>query len=140
LFGPETEQFTPERFMDEDAEGNGLKQDLSNAELAFGFGRRACPGRREFSCVSTSSTPKQNLILTKLFISRMAVIARDTIWIIAANIAAYDISDPVDASGKHLTAGDHLEYTNSLIWFVLFPQSFYSFLVLRAPFIALCAL
>lgn len=44
------------------------------------------------------------------------VMARDTIWIVVANIlAAYEITDPVDVDGKKLTADDHLEYTNAMV-------------------------
>jgi len=46
IFGPDTDKFVPERFMKDDKNATG--PDISDVDLAFGFGRRACPGRREF--------------------------------------------------------------------------------------------
>jgi cytochrome P450 len=44
IFGPDTDKFVPERFMGDDS----VNPDLSALDMAFGFGRRACPGRCEF--------------------------------------------------------------------------------------------
>ena len=49
IFGPHTDQFIPERFMKPDGTVN---PDLSDIDLAFGFGRRSCPGRCEFAIIS----------------------------------------------------------------------------------------
>ncbi|KAK7059624.1 cytochrome P450 [Favolaschia claudopus] len=88
IFGPDTHKFIPERFVKEDG---SVVLDLSEMDLAFGFGRRACPGR---------------------------LMARDTLWIMAASIlTAYSITDPLDADGKILTADSHLEYTNAMVSF-----------------------
>jgi len=47
IFGPDTDSFKPERFM---TSTNGMKApDFSDIDTAFGFGRRACPGRCECS-------------------------------------------------------------------------------------------
>jgi len=47
IFGPDTDSFKPERFM---TSSNGMKApDFSDIDTAFGFGRRACPGRCECS-------------------------------------------------------------------------------------------
>ena len=45
IFGPDTDKFIPERFMK--AEGE-VGPDISDVDVAFGFGRRACPGKCEF--------------------------------------------------------------------------------------------
>jgi len=88
IFGPDTHRFIPERFVKADG---SVKLDLSEMDLAFGFGRRACPGR---------------------------LMARDTLWIIAASLlTAYSITDPLDMDGNVLTADSHLEYTNAMVSF-----------------------
>ncbi|TFK73143.1 cytochrome P450 [Pluteus cervinus] len=43
IFGGDTHLFKPERFLTED--GSILNPAVPNPEMAFGFGRRACPGR-----------------------------------------------------------------------------------------------
>lgn len=43
IFGPDPDKFIPERFLRPGNEGK--MPDLSDVEAAFGFGRRACPGR-----------------------------------------------------------------------------------------------
>lgn len=48
IFGPKTDRFIPERFMKPDGTVN---TDISNIDLAFGFGRRACPGKCECTVV-----------------------------------------------------------------------------------------
>ncbi|KAJ6493612.1 cytochrome P450 [Mycena vitilis] len=70
---PDPSAFNPDRFSDEQrADGvNPLP------ELAYGFGRRVCPGR---------------------------FLATDTIWIVAVSvIASYKILKPLDAAGKEVT-------------------------------------
>ncbi|KAJ7627782.1 cytochrome P450 [Mycena polygramma] len=42
IFGPETDRFIPERFLKPDGTKRFIPLDL---DLAFGFGRRVCPGR-----------------------------------------------------------------------------------------------
>ncbi|KAJ3512864.1 hypothetical protein NLJ89_g3271 [Agrocybe chaxingu] len=89
IFGPDTDKFIPERFMKDDANAPG--PDLSDVDLAFGFGRRACPGR---------------------------LMARDTLWVMAAHIlTAYDITDPVDKDGNKLTADSPMEWSNAMVSF-----------------------
>ncbi|KAJ7212999.1 cytochrome P450 [Mycena pura] len=86
IFGPDTHKFIPERFVKADG---SVKLDLSELDLAFGFGRRACPGRRKF-CY--------------------------TLWIMAASLlTAYTITDPCGMDGSVLTADSHLEYTNAMV-------------------------
>ncbi|THU82305.1 cytochrome P450, partial [Dendrothele bispora CBS 962.96] len=88
LFGPNTDKFNPDRFIKPDGTVN---PDLSNIEVAFGFGRRACPGR---------------------------FIAKDTIWVMAASIlTAFEITDPLDMNGNKLTSESTLEFTNAMISF-----------------------
>ncbi|KAJ7155326.1 cytochrome P450 [Mycena filopes] len=88
LFGPDTDKFNPERFVRPDGT---INYDISAVEMAFGYGRRACPGR---------------------------VIARDTVFIMAATmLAAYDIVDPVDLNGNKLSSESPLEYTNAMVSF-----------------------
>ncbi|TFK73144.1 cytochrome P450 [Pluteus cervinus] len=43
IFGEDTHLFKPERFLTED--GTMLNPSVPNPDVAFGFGRRACPGR-----------------------------------------------------------------------------------------------
>lgn len=45
IFGANPEKFIPERFMRPDGT---INPDLSDVDLAFGFGRRSCPGKRKF--------------------------------------------------------------------------------------------
>ncbi|KAJ7124060.1 cytochrome P450 [Mycena crocata] len=88
LFGPDTHKFIPERFVRPDGT---INNDISAVDMAFGYGRRACPGR---------------------------VIARDTVWMMAASmLAAYDIVNPIDLEGNQLTAQSPLEYTNAMVSF-----------------------
>ncbi|KAF8219463.1 cytochrome P450 [Tricholoma matsutake] len=88
IFGADTDKFIPERFMNPDGK---INPDLSDVELAFGFGRRACPGK---------------------------FMARDTLWIMAASmLTAYEISEAVDVDGRKLTAESPLEYTNAMVSF-----------------------
>ncbi|THV05807.1 cytochrome P450 [Dendrothele bispora CBS 962.96] len=85
LFGPDPDKFIPERFMKE-----GGPQ-FSDVELAFGFGRRVCPGK---------------------------LMARDTLWIMAATIlTTYDITEATDMNGQKLTSDSYLEYTNAMVSF-----------------------
>ncbi|KAF9021651.1 hypothetical protein BDZ89DRAFT_1163664, partial [Hymenopellis radicata] len=89
-FGPNTDKFTglPDRFLKADGD---LNPDILNLDIAFGFGRRSCPGR---------------------------VMGRDTVWIMVASmLAAYEICDPVDLSGKGITPQTELEFTNAMVSF-----------------------
>lgn len=117
IFGPDTDKFRPERFM---KPGATAAPDLSLVDIAFGFGRRACPGRckslRLFSVVNLSNLPP-------------AVIARDTIWIMAASIlAAYEITNPKDLDGNPITSETELEFTNAMIRSVISTHA-----ILRMP-------
>ncbi len=41
---------------------------------------------------------------------------RDTVWIMVASmLAAYEICDPVDLSGKRITPETKLEFTNAMV-------------------------
>jgi len=83
VYGPDTEDFVPERFLTAD----GQRNDLPDTEMAFGFGRRICPGR---------------------------VMGRETLWITAASLlATFNISNPIDREGKPLDRSK-IEYTNSM--------------------------
>lgn len=42
VFGPDTDKFIPERFLQPDGQ---LNPDILDLDIAFGFGRRACPGK-----------------------------------------------------------------------------------------------
>lgn len=109
IFGPDTDKFIPERFVKADGSTN---PDLSDVDVAFGFGRRACPGRCELllgSCQIERTWITDHLAMC-------VVIARDTIWVMAASIlTAYDISEAVDMDGRKLTAESPLEFTNAMI-------------------------
>ncbi|THH16031.1 hypothetical protein EW146_g4550 [Bondarzewia mesenterica] len=75
---PEADKFKPERFLD---------TSIKFPEVAFGFGRRVCPGR---------------------------YMARGSIWIaIASILATLDISKAVDKDGKLIEPTD--EYSSGLI-------------------------
>ncbi|KAJ6548697.1 cytochrome P450 [Mycena capillaripes] len=70
LYGPDTDEFIPERWLTKDGSINTLMRDPS---AAFGFGRRICPGRD---------------------------MAQWSIWICAASIlAAFNISKSLDEKG-----------------------------------------
>ncbi|KAH8118941.1 cytochrome P450 [Phellopilus nigrolimitatus] len=82
---PEPSAFKPERFIPSDS--NGHKIAMDPAKVAFGFGRRICPGRH---------------------------LAMNSIFIAAASIlATFDIKKAVDKDGKPVTPKG--EYISSLI-------------------------
>ncbi|KAJ6553596.1 cytochrome P450 [Mycena vulgaris] len=82
---PNPSKFDPDRYID--ADSNHSKNINSNPEIAFGFGRRMCPGR---------------------------FLALDTIWIvIASTLYSYRISKALDCRGEELEP--RLEYTTGLI-------------------------
>lgn len=74
IYGPDTLEFKPERFLTQDGMLNHSVQD---PEAAFGFARRTCPGKY-FSHLS-------------LFIT------------MATTLAAFDIQKAVDVSGNPVT-------------------------------------
>ncbi|KAJ7745994.1 cytochrome P450, partial [Mycena metata] len=71
IFGPDTDKFVPERFLNADG---SPRLDLLEVDLAFGFGKRY---------------------------SFSSVMAKDTLWIMMASIlTAYTIADPFDMDGN----------------------------------------
>ncbi|KAF7328135.1 Cytochrome P450 [Mycena venus] len=69
---PDPETFRPERFL----RGNKINADVADPEAAFGFGRRACPGR---------------------------YMACDAIWIIVVSmLSMFDITKAMDEDGKEI--------------------------------------
>ncbi|KAF8219474.1 cytochrome P450 [Tricholoma matsutake] len=83
IFGADTDKFIPERFIKPDGK---INPDLLDVELAFGFGRHACPGK---------------------------FMAHNTLWIMATSmLTAYEISEVVDIDKRKLMAESPLEYTN----------------------------
>ncbi|KAK7049828.1 hypothetical protein VNI00_005258 [Paramarasmius palmivorus] len=86
LYGPNTDQYNPDRFM----KGSELNPDVRHPEMAFGFGRRQCPGQD---------------------------MAESSIWItIASILACFDISKAVDESGVPIEPSG--EYTSGMLWCV----------------------
>ncbi|KAJ7575596.1 cytochrome P450 [Mycena floridula] len=69
-YGPNTDEFSPERFLSEDGQ---LNLDVPDPIFAFGYGRRRCPGR--------------HLSDATLFIA------------VASILHTFDITPPADASG-----------------------------------------
>uniref|UniRef100_A0A0W0F0I9 Cytochrome p450 n=1 Tax=Moniliophthora roreri TaxID=221103 RepID=A0A0W0F0I9_MONRR len=83
LYGPRTDQYNPDRFM-KDGE---LNPDIKHPEMAFGFGRRQCPGQD---------------------------MAESSIWItIASILACFDISKAVDENGVPIEPSG--EYTSGML-------------------------
>lgn len=71
---PEPKQFKPERYFDSD--GNWNSDVRSPANVAFGFGRRICPGQ---------------------------FIARESLWIsIASILSVFTIKKALDENGKEI--------------------------------------
>ncbi|KAJ7760655.1 cytochrome P450 [Mycena maculata] len=82
---PEPSKFNPDRYIDSAA--NHANNINSNPEIAFGFGRRKCPGR---------------------------YLALDTMWIvIASTLYSYRISKALDSRGKEIEP--KVEYKTGLI-------------------------
>ncbi|KAJ7672235.1 cytochrome P450 [Mycena polygramma] len=82
---PNPSVFDPDRYID--AESNHRLNINSNPEIAFGFGRRMCPGR---------------------------FLALDTLWIvIASTLYSYRISKALDSRGQPIEP--RVEYTTGLI-------------------------
>ncbi|KAJ6535982.1 cytochrome P450 [Mycena vulgaris] len=70
-YGPETDKFRPERFLDSEGKRNPA---IPDPDAAFGYGRRICPGR---------------------------VMARENMWIMMASIlSAFNITKAVDEYGS----------------------------------------
>ncbi|KAK7461742.1 hypothetical protein VKT23_008171 [Stygiomarasmius scandens] len=85
LYGPQPHEFIPERFLTAHGEMNPK---MTDTEVAFGFGRRICPGRD---------------------------IAREFVWIaVASLLAVFNIYDGVDKKGQPL-GKDKIEYTSEMI-------------------------
>ncbi|KAJ7729931.1 cytochrome P450 [Mycena metata] len=77
-FGPNTDQFIPERWLTEDGKINSAMREPS---AAFGFGRRICPGRD---------------------------MAQWSIWICAVSIlATFDITKALDENGVPIEPSGH---------------------------------
>ncbi|TFK69825.1 cytochrome P450 [Pluteus cervinus] len=86
-FGKDTHLFKPERFLTKD--GSALDRSVPNPEMAFGFGRRICPGR---------------------------VIAYSSVMIAAAALLqCFTIQKARDENGKEIEVKD--EYTTGLLSF-----------------------
>ncbi|KIK53842.1 hypothetical protein GYMLUDRAFT_250028 [Collybiopsis luxurians FD-317 M1] len=84
IYGPSPHNFNPERFLLPDGTRNMA---IPDADGAFGFGGRKCPGR---------------------------AIGRDVIWIsIATILCTYEIGEPIGEDGKCLDPAK-IQYTNSL--------------------------
>ena len=87
---PDPEAFIPERYLDSE----GMLNDDDPAEFAFGFGRRACPGKL---------LPSE----TEPFTRRMFFPGRHTgdaaVWIaVATLLATLDFNVPKDLNGKDI--------------------------------------
>ncbi|KAJ7510537.1 cytochrome P450 [Mycena galericulata] len=82
---PEPSKFNPDRYID--SVSNRARNINSNPEIAFGFGRRMCPGR---------------------------FLALDTIWIvIASTLYSYRLGKALDMHGQEIEP--RVEYTTGLI-------------------------
>jgi cytochrome P450 len=84
VYGAKADEFIPERFLNPDGQRN---PDVPDADAAFGFGRRMCPGR---------------------------VMGREMLWITAVSLlTTFNIGDAKDRDGKALDPAT-IEYTNSM--------------------------
>ncbi|KAJ7781994.1 cytochrome P450 [Mycena maculata] len=84
IFGPNTDEFIPERWLTEDGE---INTEMRNPGVAFGFGRRVCPGKD---------------------------MAQRSVWICAASIlAVFNINNSVDKNGVPIEPSG--EYTSGVL-------------------------
>ncbi|CAA7269797.1 unnamed protein product [Cyclocybe aegerita] len=84
-YGPNVDEFIPERFLNADGT---LDETRAKTDAAFGFGRRICPGEN---------------------------IAREFAWILFASVlSAYELVDARDKDGKLLDRST-IEYTTEIV-------------------------
>lgn len=101
VYGANPTDFIPDRFLSP----NGERNAVPDADAAFGFGRRMCPGRGLSLCH----------FLRPISSYRPAIVmGREMLWITAASIlATFDIGSAVDKDGNPLDPAT-IEYTNSM--------------------------
>lgn len=91
VYGPDASAFRPERY---------LEADLPYPEVAFGYGRRICPGK----CGKLTPMVFEFTFLVAL---PGQYLARDSIWIaIVSVLATCDITKAVDEHGKVIEPTD----------------------------------
>jgi hypothetical protein len=106
-YGPNTDEFIPERWLTDDGRINTAMRDPS---AAFGFGRRICPVRHVFFFLNyTTHSPSAS--------DQGRDMAQWSIWICTASIlATFNISKSVDEKGVPIQPSG--EYTSGLLWWV----------------------
>lgn len=95
VYGPDVLEFRPERFLD---------NDLPFPDIAFGFGRRQCPGT---SVLSFFSIWTANM---HFWDETGRHLARESVWLTVASVlATLDISKAKDEQGDIIEPEDSQE-------------------------------
>lgn len=105
MYGAETEKFKPERWLTPDGKLNSAMQD---PDMAFGFGRRICPGVLSNRSLLSTSQIARHFVTGK-------DMAQSSIWITVSSIlATFNLEKAVDDGG--VTIEPSGEYTSGMLW------------------------
>ncbi|KAJ3508247.1 hypothetical protein NLJ89_g5858 [Agrocybe chaxingu] len=102
-YGPNIDEFIPERFLNADGT---LNETRAKTDVAFGFGRRTCPGESKSLSLYSMSV---------WLSTALRDIAREFAWILFASVlSAYELFDARDENGMPLYRSK-IEYTTEIV-------------------------